>query len=641
MSLITSLSALFTNNKVAIVKCDLSEGDNLTTLANNFWIITAQQDVNACDLLIPETDARLFSSNRLCTLVLESKVFQEKAAIEVSFLYITRMENGNAIPGDVWYYSLWSLVQCLLWDDVKRASIVKAILKFVCLPCSIVYRALVGRRSQEKFAHSGIVYFYILLCSTVVFNLWLVITKQPSSNHLLQWYESLCMWLSILGFFYIYLTVRGNAVVFNREGMAVTFYLRTGLYIFGVLGMGYSLCLFMNYLACHDNCCKDTLTKARYATVQITKAFFIVVEILFLNSFYQVELPIDTPYVQIVLAHLLGTNMSLWFWTLCQEVHNPAEEICRSFPTPVGKNVAKIFYSVFVEYYLLAASMFYEIWSSLKEAQSSGFDMNHLLFADGEQPNYGAIDNQSGEILREDPRPPAAERRNNRRTRSNGGSTLVFGLSFGVVFLVFVIASEHVGTIDHFYYEIFLWVTCADYVVEIMICFILHICVQTQRNSGRITCDYDDGLLYIGLAGIVLWDGFHFYALFSSSLVTLDVGETLVDFLGPVQYITQTVTIVIIRRYQSSYDKNSKWICYCALFLLANNFATWCQDTFFIEGSGLQKPGENNIEQLKEHWEVLARILNPLIIFFRFQSATCLYQVWSLYKIRDEQQMIN
>ena len=562
------------------------------------------------------------------------------------------MDNEYAIPGDVWYYSLWSFV-CLTWIEIKRgcsrftaASTVTAISTCVCLPCCVIYGVLCGRRTQAKFGHSGIVYFYILLCTAVVFNLWQVITKPTSQSVrylLLDYYGIVCMWLSILALCYIKRIANQRRLGFDRQRKFLTFYLRTGLYIFGVLSIFYSLCLFMNQVVCKDGCCVNLKTRVLSATLEMTKALFILSQILFLNRFYAVKLPVDTAYIQIVLAHLLGTNLTFWFWVLGLEVHNPGQKICREFPIPFGRSTDRYFYPILVEYLLLAASMFYEIWSNLEVTQPLAFDiarLNRLAdYDDDEQSNDGTIGSlQYSRLERplEDPRPPPRDRRNNEPV-SNGGTSLIFGLSFGVVFIVFVIASEHVGKIEPMYYKLFSWITCVIYLSQILVCFVLYICIQTQRPSTRNSIDYDDALLYIGLAGIILWEGFHFYGLATSSSSSLDAEEVIVDFLGPVEYFTQTVTLISIRRLRSTNDSNSKWICYGALFLLATNFATWCQDTFFIKGSNLEKPGESH-KDLEQNWEVLAHILNPLIIFFRFQSATCCYHVWTLFNGRNEQQ---
>lgn len=281
--------------------------------------------------------------------------------------------------------------------------------------------------------------------------------------------------------------------------------------------------------------------------------------------------------------------------------------------------------------------MLYEAWTKLQHTETNIADVNRQLLElvnrrHDERQNYGTVNNQ-GQGRRAVPQvqddrahqQPVRERRRN-IPQSYYGRSLICGLIIGAIFLVFVIASQHVGKSNPTYYETFVWLTCVAYGVQMFACFVLQLCIQSQKDSGRTSVDYDDALLYIGLAGIILWDGFHFYGL--ATLASLNLYETFVDIMGPMQYITQTVTLVTIRRYHSSNDKNSKWICYCALFLLATNIATWCQNR------------ENNA-QLQTKWEVFARILNPLIIFFRFHSATCCYHVMVIFKEGHEQQIQN
>lgn len=218
----------------------------------------------------------------------------------------------NAISGIVWYNSLGSSF-LFAWSEMKQAfsrrSILEGILKLFCVLCCACRGALKRRKIQATFKHSGIVYFYILMCSTVVLNLWQVITKpsnQSTPYRLLHSYETTCMLVSIIALIYISCKDRGSRRVFNIKNISFTLYLRAGLYIFGVFAMGYSLCLLLNYATCEYNCCINTWTRVINSIEHGIKALFIVTQILCLGSFYQEnQLSIDTPLIQIILAHLL------------------------------------------------------------------------------------------------------------------------------------------------------------------------------------------------------------------------------------------------------------------------------------------------------------------------------------------------
>lgn len=151
-------------------------------------------------------------------------------------------------------------------------------------------------------------------------------------------------------------------------------------------------------------------------------------------------------------------------------------------------------------------------------------------------------------------------------------------------------------------------------------------------NSKRNSFNLDDSLLYFGLAGIILWEGVHFYYLF------FETAEEPIYFvhglLGAFEDVVQTVILVSVRRLSRREDENAQTISSMSLFLLATNFAFWIQNSFYMEQQ-IHNPGEDQHteeeQKLLSTLQVFAYILNPIIIFFRFHSATCCYQMWVIY----------
>ena len=130
------------------------------------------------------------------------------------------------------------------------------------------------------------------------------------------------------------------------------------------------------------------------------------------------------------------------------------------------------------------------------------------------------------------------------------------------------------------------------------------------------------------MAGIVLWEGFHFYALLFES--NREAIVFIHGLLGLIEDIVQTVILVSVRRLSSRHDSNAEWITGTSLFLLATNFTFWIQNSFYIE-QHLQNPGQNERSTIQDRLDIFANILNPIIIFFRFHSATCCYQMWVIF----------
>ena len=500
---------------------------------------------------------------------------------------------------------------------------IKSIFMFVTVPCYMFCGPIWSRRQSQrsKFGYSGIIYFYCLLSCTIVFNLWEQRIKPDSDNSLsyqfLQWFEISCMMVTIIFLLYITLSTRGR-VIFENHEINLTLYFRAGLYVFGISSLLYAILNLVN------NCNCDDVMHIVYNSV---KAVYIAGQILFLNCFYQAKLPGDNRLIKIAFAHILGTNLSLWIWLLCKEVYQPPKSNkCEYYPIHLH-DTERYFYPLFVEYLLLVASMIYEIWASLL--------VNEMTHDDNLYARYYA--QIQAEENGEDLQLLAGQNRQAARGMRRGGFTpgpaisLLLGLTFAAVFIAFVLASNESGVLHQSQYHQFLIVNICLYCSHILACYTVLVCRQSQRtNEDRNGVDHDDALLYLGLAGILLWEGFHLYALIFSTARPIKL-EYANGIIGIVEYIIQTITLVSIRRYRrrNRNDSNASIISYCALFLLATNFALWCENSFYV-GQNLENPGENH-KQLKNHLEVFSNILNPLIIFFRFHSATCSYHVWTIF----------
>ena len=146
-------------------------------------------------------------------------------------------------------------------------------------------------------------------------------------------------------------------------------------------------------------------------------------------------------------------------------------------------------------------------------------------------------------------------------------------------------------------------------------------------NRKRASLNLDDALLYFGLAGITLWEGFHFYGLLFAK--NREPIHFVHGMLALIEDITQTVILVSVRRLSSRDDTNARAITNMSLFLLATNLTLWIQNSFYI-GQQLENPGEHqNILEIR--LGTFANILNPITIFFRFHSAACCYQMWVIF----------
>jgi hypothetical protein len=128
--------------------------------------------------------------------------------------------------------------------------------------------------------------------------------------------------------------------------------------------------------------------------------------------------------------------------------------------------------------------------------------------------------------------------------------------------------------------------------------------------------------------GILLVEGFHFVSKMIAGRGYFHL--VAVDITGIFQHLTQAVTLVSLGHHPGAKDRRVKaWICECILFLLLVNLAWWTQDSFYLDPK-LTRPGEiGTIEGL----ETYGIIVKPMVIFFRFHSATYFYHTWTSYII--------
>lgn len=543
-----------------------------------------------------------------------------------------------------WYCTLLSTL-LELWMNIRdtydgpwRENFIrklKAIVRCFCLPCCLLTRALNGRRRYFE-PQTGVIYLYLYLGVTVVLNL-VVALKIKNKNeislaeYIQKYFVIFSMFVALILKFYL-VVYRYETVTFkNSRGTILRFFNEGGTFIFGFFCFGYSVCLVIDYVSCGH---------ALDALVQVMKAIFTVLQILFLHFFYEARIPEDSPYIQIILAHLLGTNLGIWFWTLCSDEAGKIlnAESCRDYPIPL-ENMDEYFAILFVEYLLLAASLFYQIWNDLlpqftnvslpqrhcSTCSCTSMTENANNQSETEDGNANSVIASAATITR------SRSHNSSSGQRSSGLGIFVGGV-FAVLFIVLVVMSKATGAKHQAYHKVYSAGTFIFYFFQICACYICELSLQShQRNPDRVSLNHEDILLYISLVGILLWEGFHSYTLILSGFSHgSDVFDFAKDILAILQHLFQTTTLVNIRRHKRTKGRCSVWICECVLFLMITNFTLWVQDSFFFDVD-ITTPGERNI-QMQHDLKSVGYIIYPLSTFFRFHSAVCCIIAWSIFR---------
>jgi hypothetical protein len=439
------------------------------------------------------------------------------------------------------------------------------------------------------------------------------------------------MALAIPAMLYLYLFTKDRVRHDPCHDAPVRILFRGGLYVFGFVSIMNSICLAYDEWSCHPSNNKDETENKIAATAQFVKALFVAAETLFLGYFHKACFPVDTAFLQISLAHILGTNLALWFWTLCEEAEPRLISYCKSSTGLNWGSHKKYFYPIFVEYLILALSILYGLWMNLRngEERLCRFCKNCARCLYRSQTPVHEEQRQSND--------ETASRRERYIPRCGLG--IMIGMTYVAVFLVLMLlaiyeAKNHKPKKSDDYdklsgFKAYCYGSVVMYLSMISACYIILASLGSPNNLQRIrSIDYDDVLLYISLMGILLLEGFHL----TSKIIDEKHYSYLVavDICGTVQHLTQAVTLMSLSHYrEGASHQNKSWICECILFLLLTNLAWWIEDSFYLKPE-LARPGEvGTIKGI----ETYGTIVKPMVIFFRFHSATYFYNAWSIYRV--------
>ena len=477
------------------------------------------------------------------------------------------LRSTEEIP-QVWHRRL-SLTFHVEWTNIRNSFAASLCTKFsaisrcFCLPCCVLTRALSGR--HRYFRQNGITYLYVYLGVTVILNIIaaLKIENEISATEDIQ-----------------------------KKFVIATMALAIILMLFGTFG--FSVAVVIDYVQCGQKL---------NAALSGIKAVFTILQIVFFHCFYRARIPKVTPCIEIILAHLLGTNLALWFWTLCTEALENTEECIGDFK--------KYFSPIFVEFLLLGASLFYQMWQDLN---------------DGDSPRQ--TETGSGITTR----PLTAG------SRSLHPGPIIAG-SFAAIFVVLIIFAH--SSSDKQGYHIACSVgDILVHLAQICVCYICQLSLQFHRRDPeryqgdpeRFVLDHEDILLYFSQIGILLWEGFHAYSLVLSGLNHVSgCVDLAADILAILEELFQTVTLVNLRSHRHTDAECSTWIRECLLFMLVTNLTLWFQDSFYIE-IDITRPGERYIALQHNELRTIGYIVHPLSIFYRFHSSVCCILAWYIFR---------
>ena len=533
---------------------------------------------------------------------------------------------ADEIIREVWYNTLrstfhgeWANIRELF--DGSWCLKLEAVLKCLWLPFYVLIHALNGRR--RYFRQNGIMYLYVYLGVTVVVNLMVALKINASLTEGIQkGLVILSMLIAIGMMLYLLMSEYRRATFPRSRGTWLRIFYEGGLFFFGLFSFGYSIGVAIKYVSCQS--------KYHILNAEVTgiKAMFTFLQTVFFHCFYRARIPKDAPYIEFILAHLLGTNLALWFWILCAEAaENPEECIGR---------VEKYISPFFVEFLLLGASLFYQIWKDLKSENTTLFLAQYRCTCNECQSTL------YHDLLARNDGDSQSENSSNTSSPNEGLKSLYPGLfiggSFAALFVVLILFSTLSSSDKQGYHIAYSVGTIILHLAQICACYICQLSLQFhqrdperyQGNPERLVLDHEDILLYFSLAGIVLWIGFHAYTLMLSGFD--HVSDLVADMVDILHVLFQTATLINLRSHKQTPGQSQVWIRECLLFLLVTNLVLWVEDSFFIEVA-ITRPGERYLTIQHNELRTIGYVVHPIDIFYRFHSSVCCVLALYVFKV--------
>ena len=448
--------------------------------------------------------------------------------------------------------------------------------------------------------------------------------------------------------------------------------LMAGAYVFGAGSCVMDLLHITFYIECSSN-----LSSLFFS---VFKAVFIFAQILFLRKFATATLH-KSPSIRLVLFHILGTNVCIWFRALFshsrsifsargthQGLDKEEENACISHHYSMEKiwDVSEPYlYPFTMEYSLIAGGILYNMWSGMRDLDPDPQD----IYIYDELSDFNTTSDNLSERLEKmdddhgyhtcEAGTPSSGRFSSRFSlnRAVSSSSLCQscienqdslrlhavpssdpGLLVGLLFSILLLLSVGLLWIDRdsrsalqFYYL---------YQMTLLIfmcvaCWIILKCLMNQK-SNWYPFGPDDTLLIVSFTGMFLYAGLCLTAAIAEIRNPALISDysvaksTLILF----EAMLQATALIKALRFRQRDEFGANIIRQGTLFLLTTNFALWGQDSFFEMRNFVTTPVQR-VFYGETSWRAITTLAYPLCIFFRFHSAACLFEVWSCFRVSN------
>ena len=419
----------------------------------------------------------------------------------------------------------------------------------------------------------------------------------------------------------------------------------SGVYFFGIG----SIFLHILQIAFYS----ESKTEMISLLFTVFNAIFTVTQIVFLRKYSKASFQ-DESMIRMALLHLISTNIILFCHTLLSQSHHSAGKKSMDFDYNQSLRTGKILnrlypflYPFLIEFPLSSLGAIYRLWSDLKELEPKPDD----IYIDDELTEINTMDSAilepgekflNAEQNTRKPSSPISPFQSPRMRKSMSNviiqqskfdimrRCLGLGLLFGVILSVFVLGVVGVTavrisplTVRMFYITnmIYLTFTCIS-------CWII-----LKGLVSQMYCWFDygavDTMLLFSLIAVLSYQGFTFTASIAQIYIApLPLYMLILSSMEIMQSMLQTSTIIRALRFRIGYK--SSLVREASLFLMICNMIIWLQKSFLAPQTSFLSLVQTKFYG-KASWDVIFFLTYPFQAFFRFHSAVCLYNVWSVF----------
>lgn len=522
---------------------------------------------------------------------------------------------------------------------------------------------------------ASLLYLICLTTAGVVFNLskWLQADSKADSGVTADHIDGFlitCIVPTLLWICYIFCKQNDRKTVdFMTPSPHSNRPLMAGAYVFGAGSCVMDLLHIAYYIECSTN-----LSSLFFS---IFKAVFFFSQILFLRKFATATLH-RSPSIRLVLFHILGTNICIWFRALFSHsrtifsdratyLNIDKDSFCRTQHYSMEKiweASEPYLYPFTMEYTLIAGGILYNMWSGMRDLDPDPQD----IYIYDELSDFNTTTDNMSEKYYDDQGYGTCEAHTpskdsmssarflsrfslNRavstsslcqtcidhhdRSRLNKVPSSDPGLLVGLLFSILLLLAVGLLWVDktsqnalRFYY--LYQITLLTFMS--ISCWVILKCLMTQKLMWYPFAP-DDALLIASFTGVFLYAGLCLtagIAEYKNQGLISDFSiakSTLILFQG----MLQATAVIKALRFRPREEISANVIRQGALFLLTTNIALWGQDSFFELRDFVTTPVQT-VFYGEKSWKAITVLAYPLCIFFRFHSAACLFEVWSSFR---------